>query len=191
MGDAARKQPTYADVLALPDNMVGELIGGDLVVQPRPAPRHARATTKLIGQLEPPFGMARGGPGGWVILVEPELHLRDDVLVPDVAGWREERGVEDSEAVAIELAPDWVCEVLSPSTAARDRVQKLPIYAREHLGHVWLVDRLVRTLEVFRLGGEGWHLVGTWADAATVRAEPFADIALELGALWPKPTSGR
>ena len=82
----------------------------------------------------------RGGPGGWILLDEPELHLHGDVLVPDLAGWRRERMPELPDAAAFELAPDWICEVLSPSTAASDRAEKMPIYARERVAHVWLVD---------------------------------------------------
>jgi Uma2 family endonuclease len=137
-------------------------------------------------ELGGPFDRGKGGPGGWVILDEPELHLRGGhVLVPDLAGWRRERMPRvPLEAAAFELAPDWVCEVLSPSTEAGDRADKMPIYAAERVAHAWLVDPVVRTLEVHRLDGETYRVVGVRRDAARARAEPFDAIELELGALW-------
>jgi Uma2 family endonuclease len=186
MGDPAKRRATYDDLLALPDNVIGELIDGALYSQSRPASPHAIAASLLGAELSSPFHRGRGGPGGWVILDEPELHLHGDVLVPDLAGWRRARMPQIPEASAFELAPDWVCEVLSPANAAHDRVRKLPVYARERVKHAWLVDPASRTLEVFTLEGERWVLVGTWDGDARVRAEPFDAIELELGALWSR-----
>lgn len=183
---ASATPATYADLERLPRHVVGEILHGVLHAHPRPASRHARAATALGEELGPPFNRARGGPGGWILLDEPELHLRKDVLVPDLAGWRRERMPELPDVAFFELAPDWVCEVLSPSTAAVDRGDKLPIFARERVGHVWLVDPNVRTLEVLRLDGESYRIVGTWTDAACVRAQPFDAIELELAALWAR-----
>ena len=135
------------------------------------------------------FHRGRGGPGGWVILDEPELHLGDDILVPDIAGWRRERMAEAPPTAFISLAPDWVCEVLSPSTEAIDRSEKMAIYAREGVAHAWLVQPLVRVLEVYRRQGTAWLRVGAWYDGAVVRGEPFDAIELELGALWVSSTS--
>jgi Uma2 family endonuclease len=186
MGDPAKRRATYDDLLALPENVIGEILGGVLYSQARPASPHAIAASRLGGELYSPFDRSRGGPGGWVILDEPELHLHGDVLVPDLAGWRRARMPQIPEATAFELAPDWVCEVLSPSNAAHDRVRKLPAYARERVQHAWLVDPASRTLEVFTLEGERWVLVGTWDGDTRVRAEPFDAIELELGALWSR-----
>jgi Uma2 family endonuclease len=183
MSEPPRKA-TYEDIVALPETVVGELIGGMLVTHPRPAPPHARAASRLGGVLGRPFDRGKDGPGGWVLLDEPELHLRGDVLVPDLAGWRRERMPEMPQASAFELAPDWVCEVLSPSTAQVDRAKKLPIYAREGVKYAWLVDPLAKTLEVLRLEGGFWVLALTAAGEEPVRAEPFDAIELELGALW-------
>jgi Uma2 family endonuclease len=181
----AHRKATYADLAALPAHVVGELIGGQLHVSPRPASPHARATSRLGGELDRPFDRGIGGPGGWIILFEPELHIVDDVLVPDLAGWRRERMPELPHTAAFELAPDWVCEVLSPSTAALDRVEKMPVYARACVRHAWLVDPLVKTLEVFRLDAGGWRLVGAFTQPR-VRAEPFDAVELELEALWAR-----
>lgn len=126
----------------------------------------------------------RGGPGGWWILDEPELHLHGDVLVPDLAGWRRERMPEQPKTAYYELSPDWVCEVLSPSTARVDRVLKVPSYARERVAHVWLVNPADQTFEVLRLDGESYRLIATHGGSASVRPEPFAAVELELGALW-------
>jgi Uma2 family endonuclease len=131
LGVPRKKRATYEDLRAVPDHLVAEIIEGELVVSPRPTLRHANAGTRLVGWLDGPFDRGRGGPGGWIILFEPELHFKGEVLVPDVAGWRRERMAQVPDAAAIELAPDWVCEILSPKTAACDRASKLPIYARE------------------------------------------------------------
>jgi Uma2 family endonuclease len=185
MAHPARRQATYDDLLAVPSHLVAEVIHGTLVTQPRPAAPHARAASRLGIELGGPFDRGRGGPGGWILLDEPELHLRGHILVPDLAGWRRERMPKlPLEVAAFELPPDWVCEVLSPSTEAVDRADKMPIYAAVGVPHVWLVDPLVRTLEVHRLDGETYRVAGVWRDAATVRAQPFDAIELELAALW-------
>lgn len=164
--------------------MVAEILDGDLVTSPRPAPQHARAASSLGGELYGPFDRGRGGPGGWIILNEPELHLHGDILVPDIGGWRRSRMSTLPQTSAFELAPDWVCEVLSPSTASTDRALKVPIFAREKVGHVWLVDALLQTLEVLRLDGDGYRILGAWRGDAVVRCEPFESLALNLADLW-------
>ena len=185
MADLAKRRSTYEDVLAAPEHLVAEIVDGELSLMPRPGKAHAAAASALGEELGPPFKRARGGPGGWVILDEPELHLASDILVPDLAGWRRERmpRLVDDEAY-FTVAPDWICEVLSRGTAVFDRTRKLPIYGREHVGHVWFVDPIVRMLEVFRSGPAGWVLVGTWAGDARVRAEPFEAFELDLSILW-------
>jgi Uma2 family endonuclease len=179
-----RRPATYADLEALPANMVGELIAGELYASPRPATPHAAVASRLGGELMGPFNRGRGGPGGWILLDEPELHLGEDVLVPDLCGWRRERMPKLPRTAAITLAPDWVCEVLSPSTRALDRAVKLPMFARECVRHVWLVDPEARTLEVLRLEGERYTLLVTHSGLAHVRAEPFEAFELDLPFLW-------
>ncbi|MBI4950489.1 MAG: Uma2 family endonuclease [Myxococcales bacterium] len=187
MGEPAPRQATYDDLLALPPHVRGELIHGVLHVQPRPASPHARAASSLGGELYGPFDRGRGGPGGWIILHEPELHLRGGhVVVPDLAGWRRERMPELLEVSAFELPPDWVCEVISASTAAVDRAEKLPLYAGEGVAHAWLVDPGPRTLEVLRLDGATYRLLVTHRGDARVRAEPFAAGEIDLSALWSR-----
>jgi Uma2 family endonuclease len=175
---------TYDDLLALPEHVVGEIVDGELYVSPRPALRHAVASSALGGELGPPFQRGRGGPGGWWILDEPELHLGTDVLVPDLAGWRRVRMPVIPDTAFLTLAPDWVCEVVSPKTGRLDRRKKLPVSAREGIGHLWLVDPLQRTLEVLRLDDGRWTIVATHGDDDCVRAEPFEAVGLELSALW-------
>ena len=185
MVDAVKRRATYQDVLDAPEHKVAELIDGVLHVSPRPAKPHAMAATALSEELGPPFKRGRGGPGGWIIVFEPEIHFGADVLVPDLAGWRRERmPVVTTEEAYFTLAPDWICEVLSPSTRKLDRAEKLPIYAAAGVKHVWLVDPLARTLEIYRLEGTHWVLLATHADDARIRAEPFDAIELELGLLW-------
>ena len=175
---------TYEDLEKLPDNLVAEIVHGELHASPRPAPPHARAGSSLGGLLVGPFDHGRGGPGGWWVLYEPELHLGADVLVPDWAGWRRGRMPHLPKTAYFPLAPDWVCEILSPSTSRLDRAQKLAIYAREGVSHAWLVDPYAGTLEVLRLENGRWTILATHGGAEAVRAEPFAAVEIELQALW-------
>ncbi len=184
MASPIRRRATYDDLLKVPDHLVAEIVDGDLHTSPRPAGRHSVATSGLGGQIWSPFDRGRGGPGGWWILDEPELHLREDVLVPDLAGWRRERLPAIPDTAYFTLAPDWACEVLSPSTERLDRVRKLPVYSREGVQHVWLVNPAARTLEVLRLEAGRWVVAATYGGDDPVRAEPFAAIELDLGALW-------
>lgn len=187
MANPAKRAAGYEDLLALPDHVVGEIVGGELHVSPRPAPRHAAAASALGEELGPPFKRGRGGPGGWWILDEPELHLGADIVVPDLAGWRRERMPEmPVELAYFTVVPDWACEVLSPSTAALDRGRKLPIYARERVTHVWIVDAEACTLEVLRLDGDTYRIVQVATRDDRVRAEPFEAIELDLAILWAR-----
>jgi len=179
-----KKAATSAELEALPPHLVGEIIDGELIASPRLASLHTRAASRLGSKLDGPFDDGTGGPGGWVILDEPELHVVGQVLVPDLAGWRRARMPQMPDVAAFELAPDWVCEVLSAGTAKVDRAQKMRHYAAANVGHVWLVDPTATTLEVYRLDGDGWRLVQTYAGDVTIRPEPFDAVALELGSLW-------
>ena len=186
MGEPAKRPATYEDLCALPGHLVGEIINGMLHANPRPALRHARASSRLGAALDGPFDRGHGGPGGWIILDEPELHFHGEVYVPDLAGWRRERMPEMPHTAACELAPDWVCEVLSPKTAVLDRSEKLPGYAREGVAFAWLVDPILETLEAYVLEREHWLLLGTWTGNAKVRVTPFAELELDLSALWAR-----
>lgn len=181
---SVKKPATYQDLCALPETVVGELVAGELVASPRPANRHAGATTSLVGALTGPFQWGRGGPGGWWIFHEPELHLGSDILIPDLAGWRRSRMPVYPDEAFFTLPPDWVCEALSPSTAAFDRVKKMPVYMREQVGHVWLIDPLAQTLEVLRREDGRWIVAGDYAGDQRIRAEPFEALELELTMLW-------
>ena len=183
--NAVVRNATYEDLLQVPDNLIAEIVDGELITSPRPASAHARATW-VIAQDIGPFdrGTGGGGLGGWWILFEPELHLGADILVPDLAGWRRERMPILRDVPYFELAPDWVCEVLSTSTARVDRVRKKPIYAREGVVHLWLVDPIARTLEVYKLDGGRWVDVGAYGDAELVRAEPFAAVEMDMSQWW-------
>jgi Uma2 family endonuclease len=175
---------TYEDLVALPDTVVAEIVNGELHATPRPAFPHARAYSVLGRRIGGPYDDGVGGPGGWWIIDEPELHLGDDVLVPDLAGWRRSRMPVLPTAAYVSLSPDWICEILSPSTAQLDRTKKLAIYACAQVAHAWLVDPIARTLEVLRLEGDRWLILATHAGPETVRAEPFDQIDLDLAALW-------
>lgn len=191
--DPGRRRATYQDLEDVPVHQVGEILDGTLVVSPRPATRHAWASSQLGVDLGSAFMRGRGGPGGWIILDEPELHLgpEPDVLVPDLAGWREERMPDLPDAAFLTLPPDWVGEVLSPSTESHDRAGKLPIYARERVGHVWLLNPGPGTLEVLRLEPPTWRLVSVHRGHERVRAEPFDALELDLSLLFAHPTAQR
>jgi Uma2 family endonuclease len=186
------KQPraTYADIQDMPEHIVAEIIDGTVVTSPRPAFPHTRAASRLGSSLGPPFDMGSGGPGGWIILDEPELHFGPDpeldVLIPDLAGWRRERMPELPHTAAAKLAPDWVCEVLSPSTEKIDRAGKLRIYAREGVQHLWLINPLLQTVEVYRLEGGGWKLLAVHEGERRVPIPPFEAIELNLALLWER-----
>lgn len=185
MSRGAVKSPaTYDDLLRVPDLLIAEILNGDLYATPRPALPHARSATELAGSLVGPFGRGRGGPGGWRILFEPELHLGSDVVVPDMAGWRRERLPELPAAAFLTVPPDWVAEVISPSTETLDRVAKLAVYARETVGQVWFINPLARTLEVLELGEGRWILLATYANEVVIHAKPFDAIELDLAPLW-------
>ena len=179
-----RRPATYADLLAVPDHLVAEILEGELHTSPRPAPRHAVASSGLGADLSGPFDRGRGGPGGWWILDEPELHLGDDVVVPDVAGWRRTRLPEMPADAFFTLAPDWVCETLSPSTERIDRGTKRAIYAREGVAHLWLLNPIAETLEAYRLDQGRWLLLETHAGDVAARIEPFDAVELELWRFW-------
>lgn len=186
MSQPAPRKATYQDVLDAPQHHVAELLEGVLHTHPRPATPHAQAATVLGEELGPPFKRGKGGPGGWILLYEPEVHLGQHVLVPDLGGWRRETLPELPEVAYLEVRPDWVAEVLSASTRRHDRARKLPIYREHGVAHVWFVDPEARTLEVLRLDEGSYRLVVTHAGEAPVRAEPFDAIELDLGALWQR-----
>lgn len=184
MSDPAKKKATYEELLDIPEDMIGEIIDGELAVAPRPSRMHAIASSYLGGEVIPPYCHGRGGPGGWVIIIEPEIGFGDDILVPDLAGWRKERFPESEEHNWISVAPDWVCEVLSPSSARNDRIKKMRIYAQYQVRHTWLIDPLLMTLEVFRLESGRWFLLDAFSETDKVRTEPFREVEIHLGDLW-------
>ena len=175
---------TYQDVLDAPPHMVAEIIDGTLYTHPRPTPPHALASSGLGGRINPPFHFGDGGPGGWWILDEPELHLGDDIVVPDLAGWLRERLPEYPDVAYFTLAPDWVCEELSPATRKLDLGSKNAIYARAGVSRLWLVDPEARSLEAYALQDKQWVLIDTLFDDASVSLPPFDAISFDLGDLW-------
>ena len=188
MADPIRKKrATYDDVVAAPPSKVAEVVDGELYLSPRPASPHALAGSHLYGDLDGPFGHDPGGedaPGGWVILFEPELHFGEDIVVPDLAAWRHQRMPKVPNVAFFTLAPDWLCEIVSPSSQRHDRIRKMRIYAREQVRHAWLIDPLEKTLEVFRLEGEHWLLASAHDGDAPVRAEPFDAVELLMKRWW-------
>jgi Uma2 family endonuclease len=182
--DPVKRPATYEDLKAVPDHKVAEIFDGELIVSPRPAVPHARAAGALLAETDNLYGGGGDGPGGWWILMEPELHLGADVLVPDIVGFRREKMRTLPRTAYFEVAPDWVCEVISPATARFDRVHKLSRYARYGVDFAWLVDPDSQTLEVYRRQGEHWLFIGAHEGNDPVRAPPFDAAPIRLARLW-------
>jgi Uma2 family endonuclease len=187
MAEPAKRNATYADLEAVPPHLVAEILDGELVTHPRPAPPHITAGGALQIELGGPFQKGRGGPGGWILLPEPEIHLGPNVVVPDLAGWRRERMPHMPTTAYYETAPDFVCEVISPSTEANDKGPKRRIYGLYGVPHLWHLDPVARLLEVFVLQDERWVLFETYQDGDEVKAPPFDAVSFALADLWPVP----
>jgi hypothetical protein len=185
MAQPAKRAAPYEDLLAVSKHLVAEILFGELVTHPRPAPRHAVAGAARGSVLGPPFQFGRGGPGGGIFMDEPESHLGEHVAVPDMAGWHRERLPTLPETAWIETAPDWICEILSPSTERYDRGDKRLIYAEAGVAHLWHVNPVLRMLEVFELSAGKWVTLDVLFDDAQVAAPPFAEVTFSLGLLWP------
>lgn len=184
--EPAVRKATYQDVLDAPENMVAELIDGELHLQPRPAKPHAQVSSVLGAQLVTRFQLGQGGPGGWWIIDEPEIHFDSQVLVPDLAGWRLQNTPDFDWTLAYYTErPDWVCEVLSPSTARIDRIKKLEIYRQAEIEWAWLVDPLAHTIEIYRWSEQGWLRTQVVDGEEAASLEPFEAVPLELALIWP------
>lgn len=190
-----KRLATYQDLLRLPEDVRAEILAGEIVTAPAPLPKHSKAQRALGNFVGGPFDDddGRGGPGGWWIFVEVDIQLGPhDVVRPDLSGWRRERLPNPGDQRPIDVAPDWVCEILSPSTAARDKVAKRDLYAKHGVGHYWIVDVDARTLEAFALVGGEWVLRGNYDDTATARVAPFAEVELTIDRLFlPRPDAER
>lgn len=186
MSAIAAENNLYSRLEALPVNMIGEIINGRLHAHPRPAGPHVVASSTLGMDIGNAYQRGREGPGGWWIIDEPEVHFEIDqaVAVPDIAGWRRERLPKIPQDHRFTVPPDWVCEVLSPTTAKLDRIEKMPFYARYGVAYLWLVDPLAKTLEVFALNDQRWTVIDNYQDDAKVCALPFTDITVDLAELW-------
>jgi Uma2 family endonuclease len=183
MADPARREAGWDDLLEVPEECIGEIVDGELVVHPQPALPHVESASDLGGLLQAPFRFGNGGPGGWIILDEPRIAFGRDIRVPDLAGWRRER-YERTERGPLRAIPDWVCEVLSPGTAVSDRTKKLPLYARHGVPFLWLLDPVAFSLEVFKLGPDGWIVTLLAEGRERVRAVPFDAVELDLSLVW-------
>ena len=184
MGEPAEKKATYDDLYDIPENMIGEIIDGELHVHPRPSPKHAKVSSDLGVIIGAPYRFGRDGPGGWILLDEPEVRLGGHTMVPDIAGWRKERFPGLAETNWIEVVPDWILEVLSPSTVRLDKTKKMPIYSRHGVKHLWLINPMEKSLDVFALASGGWLLTDSFAENDKVRAEPFREAEIDLAELW-------
>jgi Uma2 family endonuclease len=182
----ARKPSLYEQLEALPEGLIGEIINGQLRTQPRPAWPHALASSRLGADIEVSYGRGRGGPGGWWIIFEPEVHfvLDTEVTVPDIAGWRKPRMPSPPEGHKVQVVPDWICGIFSPSTKSTDREEKMPLYAHYGVPFAWLVDPKTHTLEAYELINHKWRPLGIFRDDDTVSVAPFDAIVIHLSDLW-------
>jgi Uma2 family endonuclease len=180
-------RPTlYEQLEALPEGLTGEILNGQVHTQPRPSGPHARVASRFARTIGRSYDDGIDGPGGWWIFVKPEVHFRRDVevAVPDLAGWRRERMPHPPRDQRFEVVPDWVCEILSPSTASKDRQVKMPLYASYAVAFVWLVDPQARTLEAYELLDGDWQKFGRFTDADQVAVPPFEAVMIDLDGLW-------
>lgn len=184
MPEIAKRYATYEDLYTIPENAIGEIIEGDLYTHPRPARGHVWISSRLGHKIGPPYDFGDGGPGGWVILDEPEIGLGGSILVPDLTGWRKERFPREEETNWISVAPDWVCEILSPSTVQVDLIRKMPIYAESDVKYAWIIDPALKTLNAFRNESGKWIPIGSFKVDEHVQVEPFHEIAINLADLW-------
>jgi len=183
----ASKPASYSDLLAVPADVRAEVLSGEILTTPAPLPRHSKAQGATRRFLGGPFDDddGHGGPGGWWIFVEVDVRLGvHDIVRPDLAGWRRDRLLKPGTTRPIDVVPDWVCEVVSPSTAARDRVTKRNLYARSGVLHYWLIDPDARVLEALALREGSWFEVGVYDDSASARIPPFEAVELEIGRLF-------
>jgi len=185
------RDKTYADYEALPEGVKAELIDGELFMSPQPKGRHVRISSILGTLLGSRFGLTSqstpNGPGGWWILDEPECHLRPDlrVVIPDLAGWRRSRmRAPTPDTHKFTLVPDWVCEVLSPSTAGRDTIIKMPLYLQAGVAWAWIVDPTAQRVEVYRAGDNEWLPAGALEGPGLITLPPFDTVELDLSPLW-------
>lgn len=187
-----RPKATYKDLLAVPEHLTAELIDGEIYVMARPRLRHSAAHTTMIHHIVGAFGLRKpvgGGPGGWVILTEPELHLGAPdpetlVVSPDIAGWKRERMPEVPDTATTTLPPDWICEVLSPGTESHDRIRKMEWYGRSGVRWAWIVDAVARSIEVYQHNGRVWEFHGGVAGFAPARLEPFDAVEFDISEWW-------
>ncbi|MDR3557669.1 MAG: Uma2 family endonuclease [Syntrophobacteraceae bacterium] len=187
MSEPAKKRATYEDLYSIPENMTGEILDGELIVHPRPSRKHTYAAFALGNRIGTPYLFGEGGgPGGWVILIEPEIQLGEHTLVPDLAGWKKERFLWEEDQNPISVTPDWICEILSPSTFRFDKMKKMPIYADSGVGYFWLLDPTAKILDPYRLKSNGWFPTARFYGGDKIRSEPFEEIEFDLGDLWPK-----
>ncbi|MBF0224218.1 MAG: Uma2 family endonuclease [Desulfobacterales bacterium] len=185
MLQALNKNATYNDLYKIPENMIGQIINGELIIMPRPSPRHIKVSSSIGVFISSfyEFGW-NGGPGNWIILDEPEIKLGENIFVPDIAGWKKERLSKFPKTNYISLSPDWICEVLSPSTEKTDRAKKMPIYAQFGVPYLWIINPIEKTLEIFKLSGKQWIVLAIYAEDDKFRDEPFQEIEIDLQNLW-------
>ncbi len=186
MAEPLRRPAGWQEILDAPEGVKAEVIGGELILSPRPRPAHGRGQAALAVNVSGPFDLGRGGPGGWWILIEPDVLFGDhDIVSPDFVGWRRYRLPVLPDEAPVAVVPNWVCEILSPSTACRDRTIKSDLYLEAGVPYYWLLDMDQRTLEAYEAQAGRWVRLGAWTDGDIVRIAPFDAIELEVGTLFP------
>ncbi len=188
MAEPIRRPAGWEDILAAPGDVKAEVLGGDLILHPRPLAPHGLTQAALTGELSRPYYRGIGGPGGWWFVIEPDVAFgAHDIVAPDLAGWRRERMPVLATERPVLLAPDWVCEVVSPSSARRDRIHKAGLYLSGGVPYYWLLDEGLRSLEAFEAQAGRWVRLGAWTDGDTASVPPFEAVQLEIACLFAVP----
>ena len=186
MAEPQRRLASWRDLEQAPEDTKAEVLGGELFLMTRPRPQHGRSQAVLSSHLTPPFDLKIGGPGGWWIVIEPDVAFGPhDIVSPDLAGWRRSTLPTLPDERPITLAPDWVCEILSPATARRDRLTKADLYLSGGVGYYWLIDTELRTLAALRADQGRWVRLGAWTDGHRAAIPPFEAISFDVGSLFP------
>ncbi len=186
MSQSARRKASLAEFWAIPEaSRFHELIAGELIEKAAPSGEHGDAQAGIVGALRSPFqrGSGRGGPGGWWIQSEVEVRLGDEIVRPDVVGWRRETCPDRPIGFPILHRPDWICEVVSPGNAADDTVKKVRLYHRSQIAFYWIVDPRASSLTAMHWGDAGYVIVSAEC-GELVRVPPFEAIEIAVGTLF-------
>ncbi len=186
----AARRVTIEEWLAIPEEKRAELIAGVIVYQGMPGPKHGEAQGMTFALVGVPFGRRPAGssrPGGWWISQEVDMELGEMGCRPDILGWRRDRQPTLPEPDArglVTAVPDWICEVLSRSTASIDQGKKRRAYHRAGVAHYWLLDPGNRTLTVLERVDRDYLVVLAAGVDEVVCAPPFDAVEMAVAEMF-------